>query len=92
MKTKKHTRSKDAAFKALDELIAFCGATHGSIADVHRRLNSRLATPIVRTQFEKWLIADKDRRVEPSFGAGLLILEVFADLKRTTAFRDWRKS
>lgn len=82
--------TKEVAHEALDELIAYARSKHGLIAQILSRFNAKITTPVPRSQFERWLITDRARRAEPMLGAGLVLLSVLDDLKRTQQFRDWK--
>lgn len=80
MKSRLTADSSPRQFKAIsdviDPIIEWCAAAHGRKAEFLTSLNSLVAPQkIIRTQFDGWLHADPDVRVQPSFGIGLMIHE-----------------
>jgi hypothetical protein len=90
MKDTKPKTTRETALDAVEELIAYSQSKRGRIAEILRRFNAMIATPVRRQVFERWLKQDRANRVEPMLGAGLILLRVFEDLKQTDAFIGWK--
>jgi len=69
----------------LQPVADYCAENRGAMADLVRaygRLCGRADEKTVRRQVEQWLDSDEDRRVQPSLGAGLLLLRAFGLVKK----------
>ena len=72
---------KDAATqrisdKALEPLIKYCAAHRGTITKIREVFNKRTGKEWNRDNFERWLNPDRNKRIQPLFGTGLLLSEI----------------
>lgn len=92
MKTENIERTKDVALDAMQPIIDWTRETRGGLSDLHRRVNERLKKEVPRTQFERYFAHDREKRVEPGLGVGLLILDAWKAIQRTKEFREKNSS
>lgn len=69
------------AAAALNPMIEHCNATRGAKAEVVRLFNEGLAEPIRSTTIYRWLETDSAKRIDPTFGSGLRLMQVWERMK-----------
>jgi hypothetical protein len=75
--------STQFAWRALQPVIDYCRENRGAKAELVRLYEARTSSCAARPVLDAWLAQDESRRTEPKLGAGLLLLEVFEELKQT---------
>lgn len=86
-KRKRHIIPKEERGSRLysDRVIAPLGAWvrghRGALNEVASRMSSYLGWRISRTQIARWLEADPNKRVEPSYGAGVVLVRVIKTMR-----------
>ncbi len=74
------TSTEQRAWRALKPLIDHC-RERGNMKDVVSRFNRLVSDPRTRSAIDRWLRQDEDKRTEPQFGAGLVLLEVWEEIQ-----------
>lgn len=62
--------------KALMPVIRFCAANRGTISRIREEFNKRTKKEWRRDNFERWLNPSPEKRIQPLFGTGILLVEI----------------
>lgn len=85
--SKKNTNKKTPEFFAsekLQPLIDWCASTTyvGGITEIQRRFHAITGEEKPRCEFMRWLNPDKKARVQPRFGVGLVLVQIFEEVSK----------
>ena len=73
--------TEEWAYRTLAPIRAFLQRHHGSMAALIREYNRRVDNKIRHIEMIRWLNPDPEKRVEPKFGAGLVLLDAFKSVQ-----------
>lgn len=79
--TKKELDSRYYSDRVIAPLAAWVDAHRGAAVEVTRRVSSFLGKKINRQQVARWIAMDPDKRVEPTFGNGLVLVRVIRTMR-----------
>jgi hypothetical protein len=67
---------------ALQPVIDYCQQHRGSTMEIRRRFCRATGREWPKNTIMRWLHRDPDRRIEPLFGSGLLLLHIGREVMR----------
>ena len=76
--TERRAITKQLYDREIEIVVRFCAANRGTIKAIHEAYQRRLRTPINRDCIDRWLSPHRERRTQPLYGAGKLLLLVAA--------------
>jgi len=69
------------ANRKLEPVIKYVRSTPGGVLRMLAILNKRTKKKWVRSNLERWLASDPEKRTQPLFGIGLLLIEIADKMK-----------
>lgn len=70
------------ANRQLDPVVKYVRSTRGGVLRMLAILNRRTKKKWVRSNLERWLAVEPEKRTQPLFGVGLLLIEIADKMKQ----------